>query len=99
MANEELLHADATAIEAAGNKFVEQANVKRDALNRLASEISGLRGSFQGSAAETLYARFEAMSKVLDNEILELDELGQELKLLAQKVRDIQLEARGLFEQ
>lgn len=96
MANE-LLMADASLLEAAGQDMLTCGSTTQDTLTRMQNQVEGLRGTFQGRAAESFYGKMEIVFQEMRRLIEEMNEMGGDLKVTANRVRQLQTEAENLL--
>lgn len=96
MANE-LLSADASLLESAGQEMLTCGNTVQDTLTMMQNQVENLRGTFQGRAADAFYAKMEAMFQETRRLIEEMNEMGGDLKVTANRVRQLQAEAESLL--
>lgn len=96
MANE-LLMADASMLESAGQDMLTCGSATQDTLTRMQNQVEGLRSTFQGRAAEAFYAKMETIFQETRRLIEEMNEMGGDLKITANKVRQLQAESENIL--
>lgn len=93
----DLLRVDAGVLETAGNDFVTCGSTVQDTMTRMRNQVTNLRSTFEGSAAQAFYAKmdilFQEMQKLTD----EVNEMGADLKTTAGRVREVQAQAEQLL--
>ena len=97
MANQDLLQADAGSLEACGNDFNSCGSNVQDLLNRIRNDVNNLTGSFQGSAAQAFYSKMDTLLQQMQLVCDEVNEMGNDLKTTASKVRQLQAEAESIL--
>lgn len=93
----ELLMADASMLESAGQDMLTCGSTTQDTLTRMQNQVEGLRGTFQGRAAEAFYAKMEMIFQETRRLIEEMNEMGGDLKVTANRVRTLQAEAENIL--
>lgn len=97
MSNVDLLHANASSLEATGNEFVSCGEQYSQIMTSMRNRVEGLRGDFQGSGAESFYNKMQEILTRIQTLSNEVTEMGNDLKTTAARVRDLQAEAARIL--
>ena|SRR5437868_7953320 len=97
MAGSELLEADAGALDSAGIEFLACGNNVQDVMTRLRNQSSNLTATFQGSAAQVFYGKVDTICQQIQTLVDEINKMGNDLKITAAEVRDLQAKAASMF--
>ncbi len=94
MANQDLFHANASDLDSAGADFLNCASSIQDTLTRMRNDVNNLNASFQGAAASAFYAQMDTLLHQMQTVSDQVNEMGNDLKTTAQRVRDLQAAAQ-----
>ena len=83
MSNVDLLHANASSLEATGNEFVSCGEQYSQIMSSMRNRVEGLRGDFQGSGAESFYNKMQEILTRIQTLSNEVTEMGNDLKTTA----------------
>jgi WXG100 family type VII secretion target len=95
MSNADLLQANASELEATGQEFISCGTQLEQLLTTMRNRTNSLRGSFQGSAAESFSNKMEVLFQQLRTLCDEVTEMGGDLNATASDVRQLQAIAQG----
>jgi len=98
MSNEDILNMDSDAVEVAGRDFNAVAEEVEAAMNRMRHQVNNLSTSFQGVAAQAFYMKMDQMFQQMQLLVEEINQMGNDLVIMAAKVRQVQTEVRSLFQ-
>ena len=93
----ELLHADAGALEVTGRQFVSAGEQTQSIMSNMRNQLEGLQPSFQGSAANNFYNKMQLIFQEMQRVVDETVEIGNELQLVANRVRELQAAAGDIL--
>jgi WXG100 family type VII secretion target len=93
----DLLHANVSDLEAAGQEFLSCGTSSQEVLTRLRNRVNTLTSSFQGQAAQSFFSKMEVLFTELQRTTEEITEMGNDLNTTAAKVRQLQAEADMLL--
>ena len=97
MSSQDLLNANASDLEAAGQDFLSCGTNVQETLTRMRNRVNTLTSSFQGSAAQSFYTKMETLFTEMQRLCEEINEMGNDVNTTASRVRQLTAEAESLL--
>lgn len=95
MSNADILNVNAGELEAAGQEFNSCGSQFEQIMTSMRNRSEALRGSWQGSAAESFYAKMDALFQEMRTLCDEVTEMGNDLNMSAADIRQAQATIQG----